>query len=233
MNNRILYISLGLNILLSVWLIYFIVTPHSSSSATIDAIESSEMMPRKIFNDRLNEGDLLFLGADRVFACDWNSLLGVRNICNAALPSNSIKADYDRIELMLDGIVPNQVFMMYGETELLANKSVNEIVDDYKMLISRVKTLLPYTEIVVLSPIPLSYYEVEDNKIEFSKNFKALGLMLNLAMKDMAVSYVNMEGDFLGGDDFLDANFRAKDKLKINAKAYAVIKGRIMPYMTH
>lgn len=231
MNNRILYISLGLNIILSAWLIYFIVAPHINFSATTETIDRKEVESRKIFNDRLNEGDILFLGANRVHACDWNSLWGVRNICNAAFPSNSIIADYNRLEILLSGVVPNQIFIMHGETELLANKPVNKIVEDYKMLISKVKELLPQTEVVVLSPVPLKYYDVGDNKIEFAKNFKNLGLMLKLVLQDMGVSYINLESDFLGEDKFLKANFNAKDKLAINAKAYEIIKDRMKPYI--
>ena len=32
-------------------------------------------------------------------------------------------------------------------------------------------------------------------------------------------------------DGFLDYNFRTKDKLKLNRKAYAIIKERISPYI--
>lgn len=232
MKDKILYISLCLNIVLSAWLIYCIV--NQSNIFSSDREESSmEVVSKKVYNEVLNDDDILFLGADRVFACDWNSLFGVRNICNAAYPSNTIEEDFERIELLLDGKTPQQVFMMYGENELLNNTAANQIVEDYTKMITQLKTILPQTEIIVFSPIPLAYYDFSTDKFNHNENYKILNLMLKLAMQEMSVLYINLEDDFLDSDGFLKECYRGKDKLKLNRKAYEVLKDRIKPYMTN
>ena len=235
MKKVILYTSLILNLLLIICVFILIGSSSILSKNGLSSIQgktdSLGVEEKRLFDEVLYDEDILFLGSNRASYCNWNSLMGVRNICNMAISSNTIEEDCNRIELMLDGKVPNQIFLMYGEVELLSNRPANDIVRDYELMISKLQDLLPQTELIVISPIPLEYYDVEGDKDSYKENFKALNLLLKISLRNKGVSFVNLINDFMSMDGFLDYNFRTKDKLKLNRKAYAIIKERISPYI--
>ena len=112
---------------------------------------------------------------------------------------------------------PKWILLYEGENDILAGKSPEQIRDDFKTFVAKVKTALPETRIVFLSikpcPARTKY---------FAQQEAANQLVREVIDSDAQLTYVDVRTPTLSADGKPRAELYEKDGVHLNEKGYDI-----------
>lgn len=158
---------------------------------------------------------------------------GRRVWINQSISGEKTQGLLDRLELLDDNNV-EAVFLMIGINDLIWGKTDEEIVNNYKEIVRRLKKEHPKTQIVVQSILPHSgensTWESRD-KLEAlpSERIKAMNQTLRNIASDNDAYYLDLYPIFVTGDGTLRPDLTT-DGLHLNRQGYLVWRSAIALY---
>ncbi|MEO1187318.1 MAG: GDSL-type esterase/lipase family protein, partial [Cyanobacteria bacterium J06636_27] len=170
LNNLLLLISASLNILFL--LIGLIVILHKGGIYYVRS-KILALNKRNIQNDLninsyykhkksqfevLTESNnsILFLGDSLTDEGEWTELLRNKNIINRGISGDTTRRILNRLDAVVN-TKPKQIFLMVGINDFVnEKKSIEEVLDKYKIILKELKTKIPQTEVFIQSVLPVN-----------------------------------------------------------------------------
>lgn len=226
MKNKLFVGSFVLNVILAALCLYL--SWDKVADKTNSLKEDTQFL---LSQNSVNDGDVVFLGEDRLAGCDWSAFLGDEACKTLAFKGNNLDDDSKRLALLFPNVTPRKIFMMYGEQELLQGMEVGEFVDEYSAFLSRIQERFPSTEVVLLSVLPM--WKEYDNQfnLTMSRNIKTLNVLLKLLADQKGYPFLNLYSDFVDAEGNMDSRFCSSDGAVLKHSVYVIMKDRIKDYV--
>jgi len=165
-----------------------------------------------------NLNTIVFTGSSTIRM--WKSLqedFPEHKVINAGFGgSNSSDLLFYLNELVLD-YKPSKVFIYEGDNDISGGKSIEEILVNYNLIVSKIHKALPETKIILISPKPsVSRWELADKYLELNKNLK------KSTKGKKYLKYADLWKPMLNKDKEPMKDIFLKDNLHMNEKGYAI-----------
>lgn len=175
-----------------------------------------------------SDDSILFLGDSLTDEGEWVELLGNTNIVNRGISGDTTRRILNRLDAVVD-TKPKQIFLMIGINDFVnEKKSIEEVLDKYKIILEELKTKLPQTEVFIQSVLPVNNnltYFLQDNQKVIELNLK-----LQELAKEFNYQYIDVFSHLADSENQLDAKYTT-DGVHLNGKAYLIWKEAVEKYV--
>ncbi len=228
MNKLILKTSLVLNVLLIGCCGYLF---FKGGEEKQEATDETKIRTDRLFSSTVEEGDVVFMGDERVQICNWSNLFGSKKIKNLAVYQNTIENDMKRSQVIFENVQPSQIVMMMGLSDLKKGHPVNETYESFVRFVESLTDLLPQTELIVLPILPFDPQSRSECRSIKPEDVAAYNMLVKMYALEKGLSYVNLYDDFRTDERKLKGDLTAGDGFDLSMGAYVVWKDRLMPYL--
>jgi lysophospholipase L1-like esterase len=173
------------------------------------------------------KGAVLFVGSSTIRL--WKTLqqdFPSVKVINRGFGGSEIVDSTHFAERIIFPYEPSRIFLRAGGNDLWAGKSAEEVFNDFKDFVAKVRGKLPRTEIIFIgwNPTIARWSQVEKEKA------------LNSLVKDyvehgQGLAYIDTYSLPIGTDDKPRAELFMPDKLHFNAEGYKLLAARVRPYV--
>ncbi len=228
MKKKTLHLSILLNIALIIALAVFIQKSGGISSIGQKIGFSSADMPSRlqiaqktkqsIFEIMPKDStDILFIGDSHIEYCHWAELFPSAKIKNRGLAGDVIQGVSARLDEAL-APMPSKIFLMIGTNDLYFGHSVDQLLEDYEVLIQKIKQKAPESRIYIHSiPPSLGQTQLSNNDIRYCND------KLHELAKYHSLVFINIFDLLKDLDGKLNAEL-TYDGLHLNGKGYRIWK---------
>ena len=166
------------------------------------------------------KGEIIFLGDSITDRCEWGELFLNAFIRNRGLSGDKTEGVIDRLTEVTES-KPDKIFIMIGVNDLRHNVSIEEIIENYKRILLKIKLDSPQTKIYIQSILPVN--ELVGQPKTTSEEIAKLNAKIEILADQFDISYLNIFSSLV--DDFgrLDKKY-TEDGLHINGEGYSVWK---------
>lgn len=176
-----------------------------------------------------SESDIVFLGDSLTNACEWHEFFRNIRLKNRGISGDTTNGILNRIDEVIES-KPRKIFIMIGINDLNQGRSVDEIFNNYKIILNSFHKKSSKTEVFVQSILPLNNQNFPNGGV----NNKIIEL--NARLKDLAqefsFQYIDLYSSFLDGNNQLDERYTI-DGIHLNGQGYLVWKGIIEQDVIH
>jgi len=173
------------------------------------------------------ENEIVFLGNSITDGAEWFELFdGNPNIKNRGIGGD----DTDGVLARLDEVTssnPKQIFIMIGTNDLAYGKTVEYVIENYQIIIDRIQTASPGTEIIMQAVLP-----VED-AIHYTRPNASIRT-INTQLKEISqlenIQYIDIHTTFSDENGKLNKKYSI-DGLHLNGAGYLLWKDILMNYI--
>jgi len=99
--------------------------------------------------------DIVFLGNSITFWANWTELLNSKHVKNRGIPGDISFGVLDRLDEVIDGR-PKKVFVLIGINDIARNIPDSVILQNYRLIIHRIKSGSPKTKIYFQTLLPVN-----------------------------------------------------------------------------
>lgn len=223
MKNRLLYISLAMNLLLAVLLVVVWSKNTAGEAASVSRKDVA-------YNVKVNDGDVVMMGSDRMADCQWSFFLADDRVKNLAVNRNTIAEDLKRMDMNFNGVAPQKFFLMYGEQELVDDVPVGNIASNYGKLLEELKRRYPSTEVVVISTLPISRFHDPAYSQKMATNIKTLNALVKSMAYKNDYPFLDLFDEF-SDEGNLALDLGGADGFYLTKTGYIVLKSRIKDFL--
>ncbi|MES2374624.1 MAG: GDSL-type esterase/lipase family protein [Bacteroidota bacterium] len=168
--------------------------------------------------------DIVFLGNSITANVEWRELLGMENIKNRGISGDITFGILERLDEVING-KPAKVFILIGINDISRNVPDERIIDNYRKIISRIKTGSPATKIYFHTLLPVNndftqfknHYNKDEHIAFINNNLKKIAAETRITLIDLHPHFLDTNGK-------LDKKYTI-DGLHINAEGYKVWAG--------
>lgn len=121
---------------------------------------------------------------------------------------------------------PRLVVLYAGDNDLAAGKTPQQVFEDYKAFVARVRRDLPKAKIAFISIKPSP-----SRAALLPKMREANGLIKNYVSRDKGLAYIDVFTPMLGGDGSPRPELFGPDRLHMNREGYLLWKSVVAPYL--
>ncbi|RZK43981.1 MAG: sialate O-acetylesterase [Pedobacter sp.] len=168
------------------------------------------------------KNDIVFLGNSITAGTDWSKLLNLPQAKNRGISGDITFGVLERLQEVIDR-KPKKVFVLIGINDVSRNVPDAYIIDNYKKIVSRIRTGSPKTQIYFSTLLPVNS-SFEKFKNHYGKDEHIL--YLNEEIRKMAakkVTIIDLYPAFLDKENHLRAEL-TKDGLHLIPEGYQVWK---------
>lgn len=171
--------------------------------------------------------NIIFLGDSITDEGEWTELLDNPNIMNRGISGDTTDGVLNRLEQIIKSR-PQKIFLMIGINDLVfKNKSIENILENYKQILHELKTNIPETKVLIQSVLPVN------NQIKDYYNNENI-LVLNMGLKKLSQAfqyeYIDIYPRLADSTNQLDTRYTL-DGLHLNGQGYLVWKKVIEQYV--
>jgi lysophospholipase L1-like esterase len=240
--NVLLFISIGLNILFSLFAVFLIsrkggisyiknkISNIGKKSLENDWFISAYYKHKKSQYEILppSKDSIVFLGDSLTDEGEWVELLGNPNIKNRGISGDTALRILNRLDTIIQS-KPKQIFLMVGINDFSnEKKSIEQVLSGYRTILSQLQTQTPDTEVFIQSVLP-----VNNNLTLFWQNNDKV-IKFNLKLEELATEfdhqYLDIFARLADDENQLDTKYTS-DGLHLNGKAYLIWKEVIEKYV--
>ncbi len=211
-------------------LLVFVFTPTiSAQQSTENKWESDIQQFEK--SDKKNptpRGAVLFVGSSSIRM--WNSLAedfpGIK-VVNRGFGGSEIADSTFYVDRIVTPYLPSMIVFYAGDNDLSNGKTPQQVLDDYKAFVSRVRIKLPTTEIAFISikPSPARASIIDQMR-------QANALIRSYSSHDKNLLFIDVFTPMLGKDGNPRPELFGPDKLHMNRQGYDLWKSVLAPYLS-
>lgn len=200
----------------------FCLALNSFSQATHDTTFYTTYYGQKLTLFKLapkTKNGIIFLGDSITDIGEWSEIFKNKNVKNRGISSDNTFGVLSRLD-EITASKPAKIFIMIGINDIAKSTPDTVILNNYKKIVTAIKTASPETKIIVQSILPTN-----NNFSEFKRhqNKTAHIIFINAALKDYCVAqrieYVDLYNSFLDVEKKLDKKY-TNDGLHINGLGY-------------
>ena len=118
---------------------------------------------------------------------------------------------------------PKKVFILMGINDILKNVRQEDTKQNYRLIVEKLISELPRTEILLQSIFPTG--------LDTEMKVKSLNQYLRTLAEENEVTYIDLYPAFLNTDGSVSLDLYAADKLHLNGKGYTVWIEQIREYV--
>lgn len=181
--------------------------------------EQFEMLPN-------TKNEIIFLGNSITDQCEWHELFSNLNIKNRGIGGDDTDGILERLNEITES-KPLKIFIMIGTNDLAYSKTVDNIIDNYKKIIERIKSSSPETKIYIQSILPV------DDAIHNTRpnpDIIKINDQLKIIAEQNKLVYIDLFSIFKTDDNKLSPEY-SFDGLHLNGKGYQHWKNEIIEYV--
>lgn len=165
--------------------------------------------------------DFIFLGNSITAGTDWNEQLGIKNARNRGISGDITFGVVERLQEVIEG-KPAKVFILIGINDISRNIPDSVILNNYKRIVSTIKSQSPQTKIYFHTLMPVNneftqfknHYNKDEHILWLNEQIKLLGMQEKFTV-------IDLHPYFLNADKKLDKKY-TEDGLHLNAEGYKV-----------
>ena len=192
--------------------------PFEAEILAFEAVDKTNPPPR---------GAILFIGSSSIRK--WTRLEQVfrgYKVINRGFGGSQISDSVYYADRIVIPYQPQRIVLFAGSNDLDAGKTAEQVFDDFKSFVHKVRGALPKVEIdyISITTSPLRWHEVEQVK-------KANGLISSWILTQNRLSFINVFPATLGQDGQPKPELYLPDRLHLNAQGYAIWTSIIEPYL--
>jgi lysophospholipase L1-like esterase len=162
----------------------------------------------------------MFLGDSLTDLCEWAEILKDDQIINRGICGDTTDGILNRINNIID-YKPKKLFLMIGINDLNQGVSVENIVENYILILEAFKNQIPVTKVFIQSILPVN------NQLRSNGEVNKKIIDLNAKLKELAQTfsfqYIDLFTAFLDKDNQLDAQYTS-DGVHLNGQGYLIWK---------
>jgi lysophospholipase L1-like esterase len=179
------------------------------------------------------DADVVFAGDSLTDFCEWGELLE-RPALNRGINGDTVEG----LRLRVDEILqhhPRQLFIMIGINDLLQGRTADEVLAEYRLLVERIRTSSPRTQIFLQSILPVSSATwIAFAGSDFRPDLMPKTVQVNRALAAMAdgehIVYLDLYAAMSVETNQLDSRYTS-DGIHLNGAGYAKWRDIIRPYL--
>lgn len=173
--------------------------------------------------------DIVFLGNSITDFTNWNELLQLKEARNRGISGDITFGVLERLDEVTEG-KPAKVFILIGINDISRNIPDSVILDNYKKIITRIKTASPATKIYFNTLLPVNNTFPTRNHFNKDEHIAAVNEGLKHLCKMEKITLIDIHPQFLDSDKRFDKQF-TYDGLHLNAEGYKKWATILQPYL--
>lgn len=231
MGRKILFISIGFNLLFLIitGLSFFKfdkVDAGAKKSNTVKRTGFHYYERTTLFNELpIPPDSIVFLGDSLTFRTEWSELFPGKNVINRGIGSDTTEGVLDRLDNVI-AAQPKQVFLLIGVNDL-KSRSVSATFKSYSVIIDRIQTGSPNTEIFIQSLLPVNNSRY--GNILTNDKIKKMNMKLRSLANNSGVHFIDLYSTF-AKDDQLPEMYTI-DGIHLTGKGYILWRESIKEYV--
>ena len=176
-----------------------------------------------------DEKEIIFLGDSITDGCEWSEMFGNKKIKNRGISGDVTRGILGRMEEVVAS-KPDKIFLMIGVNDLARGLPAEEVVDNTRLIVQRIREASPETKIYLQSLLP-----VNDAFGMFAGHTDkgAAILSVNRELKKMEgpnVTFIGLHEAFANAEGKLKASV-TNDGLHLNGNGYQLWAELIKNYI--
>jgi lysophospholipase L1-like esterase len=173
-------------------------------------------------------GEIVFLGDSLTDFCEWAEVFRNQKIKNRGISGDTTEGVLNRISNIIES-KPQKLFLMIGINDLNRGVSVEDVANNYQVILETLKAQTPEITVFIQSLLPIN-----DQIINQDLNQKIVNL--NAKLKELtetfSFQYINLFSAFLDKNNHLDVQYTS-DGVHLNGKGYLVWQEIIEKYVVN
>lgn len=229
--NRFLYASLLLNLLFIVASFYLV---QRFGGFRFFVLRMAKVPNGIDFYNRTShfetlpdiDGEIFFLGNSLTEQANWNELFHA-NCLNRAISGD----DTERLLQRMDDIVkrkPSKVFIMIGINDLSRNASHAEILENYRQILTKLRSGSPRTRVYVQSILPVN--NILYNHRKNNSDINTVNAGIRSLASEMDCTYIDLSDRFTDAAGNLAETYTI-DGAHLNGQGYLLWRDVLAPYV--
>lgn len=145
---------------------------------------------------------VIFLGDSLTEWGHWSNLFPDINVINEGIAGNTTSDLINRIDL-IEGKGASKLFLMIGINDLANGTPVPKILENYEIIIDRIKNDFPETDIFLLSTLPMKFSRFRqeglsrENLEKLNKGIMRIAAKNRMSWIDMVPAFSDEKGNLL------------------------------------
>ncbi|MGC9342908.1 MAG: GDSL-type esterase/lipase family protein [Bacteroidales bacterium] len=145
---------------------------------------------------------VIFLGDSLTEWGHWSNLFPGINVINEGIAGNTTSDIIKRIDL-IEGKGASKLFLMIGINDLANGTPVPKILENYEIIIDRIKNIFPETDIFLLSTLPMKFSKFRqeglsrENLEKLNKGIMRIAAKNRMSWIDMVPAFSDEKGNLL------------------------------------
>jgi lysophospholipase L1-like esterase len=174
------------------------------------------------------DGRICFLGDSLTEHGSWEELFPFANISNFGISGNKTYDINNRLDEILS-IQPSKLFLMVGINDLGDHRAVDEILDDYNIIVQNIRKHLEGTSTFLLSILPVGETRIVEEKLTL-KTIESLNYSIKEIAQKNDMVFINMNTAFSDENGYLKQVY-TYDDLHLSHDGYLLWKELIKNYL--
>lgn len=179
--------------------------------------------------------NVVFLGDSLFDRYDLEEYYPDNKVVNSGIDGNTTRNILDDMTNRVYRYNPSKVFILIGTNDLHKDKSVDEISDNLREIVTKIKKNRKYSDIYVLSLLPIN--DSEEDKIDHgivgnrsNEDIKKINVEYKKICKEEKVNYIDAFEKLVDEDGNLDIDY-TKEGLHLSDEGYEVLTNCINKYL--
>lgn len=176
------------------------------------------------------EQEIIFLGDSLIDGCNWSELFEDSRIINRGISGDTTQGILARLdEVTKSG--PIKIFLMIGINDLGKGKLPEEVLNNIKLIIKKIKEATPDTEIYCQSLLPVNpEFTIFPEYITKTEEIVHINKALSKSAHKMGYTFIDLFSQFSNKDSKLSPQY-TNDGLHLNGEGYLVWKKVVERYL--
>lgn len=231
-----LKVSIGANVLFVI-ILAFVLTKDMdfNKASSVEKVKADVLIPThydqraSLFaNLPVTKDDIVMLGDSMILYNEWDEQFSNINVINRGIGGDTTKGLLRRLSEVTGGH-PKEIVLMIGTNDLGMRVPEEQILENYLLILQRIKQEAPKTNIIMTSLLPIN----KTIRKTHVKNDQIISLnrQLTKLAKEQEIPMIHLYELFLK-DEQLDAQYTS-DGLHLNGKGYKLWVENLQKYVTN
>lgn len=230
-----LKISIGANVLFVMILAFVLTKDLNFNEVSSDKTVKADVLIPTHYDQRatlfanlpVTKDDVVMLGDSMILYNEWDEQFSNINVINRGIGGDTTKGLLKRLSEVTEGH-PKEIVLMIGTNDLGMRVPEEKILENYLLILQRIKQEAPETKIIMTSLLPINK-TIRKTHVE-NKQINSLNHQLTKLAKEQGIALVQLYDLFLKGQQ-LDAQYTS-DGLHLNGKGYKLWVENLQKYVT-
>lgn len=229
-----LKISIGANVVLVIILAFVLTKDIDFKQVnSVEKVKADVLIPTHydqratlFANLPVTKDDVVMLGDSMILYNEWDEQFSNMNVINRGIGGDTTTGLLKRLSEVTEGH-PKEIVLMIGTNDLGMRIPEEQILENYLLILQRIKQEAPDTKVIMTSVLPINK-TIRKTHVE-NKQIISLNRQLTKLAKDQEISMVQLYDLFLKGQQ-LDAQYTS-DGLHLNGKGYTLWVENLQKYV--